>query len=373
MWQPWHHLHGMQRSTIRSGIAVMSWQERVTNHCSVANWLAYFQLDVPSVAMPQNVTLKTIQPDGRSTDEISAVQRELHVNGSSNLPWDRVAFTIHPSHATNVLMNLGSWDEPKREVVRRVLHEARENFHRHPRPWYDEHPRCEFTEGRLHFAAHVRMGDRRANPYYNSEYFRLLENVMSTMSDEVVDKGLPEPVFHVFSEAEKPCPSGQPAVFDEFPTWVIGPDEVSECLAAPTTDDCPQKRVAQNLSASACKPTREGVFHVADKNIVLHVGEDVLNALSCMIQADGLLMGCSTFGQVAGILSKGISMFSKKCLGKKTPLQYGVTPPLAVAERGYLWVPVEGSWRDPVLSASSAFRAALDTLLSQRGLETGKY
>lgn len=146
-----------------------------------------------------------------------------------------------------------------------------------------------------------------------------------------------------------------------------------ECLGATVGDDCPQVRGAQNVSVVACNPNREGVFHVLEKNIVLHVGEDVLNALSCMIQADGLLMGCSTFGQLAGILSKGISMFSKQCLGSKTPVQYGGTPPLAVAERGHLWVPIEGSWRNPYLSAVSAFRGALDTLLSQRGLETGNH
>lgn len=73
------------------------------------------------------------------------------------------------------------------------------------------------------------MGDRRTNPpAYGSRYFHMLENVMSTISDEVVGKGLPEPTFHVFSETEEPCPSGQPAVFHEFPTWFFGADEV--CL-----------------------------------------------------------------------------------------------------------------------------------------------
>lgn len=31
------------------------------DHCSVANWNSYFQFDVPSVVMPQNVTLKNVQ------------------------------------------------------------------------------------------------------------------------------------------------------------------------------------------------------------------------------------------------------------------------------------------------------------------------
>lgn len=92
---------------------------------------------------------------------------------------------------------------------------------------------------------------------------------------------------------------------------------------------------------------------MVDKNILLHVGADVQNDLSCMTQADGVVMGCSTFGQVAGILSKGISMFSLNCGGTVTPDQYKSIPPLAVAEMGRLWVPVAGSWRDPVLDYCS--------------------
>lgn len=99
---------------------------------------------------------------------------------------------------------------------------------------------------------------------------------------------------------------------------------------------------------------------------MLHVGPDVRNALSCMIQADGVLMGCSTFGQVAGLMTKGISMFSMQCGGASTPDQYKTIPPLAVAERGHLWVPIAGSWRDPVLASASLFRGALETFLSER-------
>lgn len=35
-----------------------------------------------------------------------------------------------------------------------------------------------------------------------------------------------------------------------------------------------------------------------DKNLFLHVSDSAENSMSCMIKADGLLMGCSTFGQV---------------------------------------------------------------------------
>ena len=139
--------------------------------------------------------------------------------------------------------------------------------------------------------------------------------------------------------------------------------QIPACLAAPTPTDCPEKR-----AGSFCSPARDGVFNVVGKNIVLHVGPDVQNALSCMIQADGVLMGCSTFGQVAGLFTKGIKMFSMQCGGASTPDQYKSIPPLAVAEKGHLWVPIAGSWRDPVMASPTLFRGALDHLLEERGL-----
>ena len=123
--------------------------------------------------------------------------------------------------------------------------------------------------------------------------------------------------------------------------------------------DCPEQR-----AGSFCSPNRSGVFRVAERPIVLHVGPDVRNAMTCMIQADAVMMGCSTFGQVAGLLTKGISLFSTGCAGDRTPYQYRTVPPLAVAERGYLWVPIAGSWRDPVLSWPEIMSGALDELIA---------
>ena len=134
--------------------------------------------------------------------------------------------------------------------------------------------------------------------------------------------------------------------------------QLSECLEAKIPDDCPEKRAGK-----FCSPQRTGVFNVLRRPITLHVGPDVQNAMSCMIQADGLLMGCSTFGHVAGLLTKGISFFSMHCSGEKTPAQYKTIPPLAIAERGHLWVPVAGSWRDPILKSTEPLSAALDTLI----------
>lgn len=123
--------------------------------------------------------------------------------------------------------------------------------------------------------------------------------------------------------------------------------------------------LASQLPGCSSAEARNGMFQVVDKPIMLHLGHDVENAMSCMIQADGILMGCSTFGQIAGLQSRGISMFSTQCGGDGTPQQYRMIPPLAVAERGRLWVPVLGSWYDPVLNATNVLSAALDTLLMQ--------
>lgn len=100
---------------------------------------------------------------------------------------------------------------------------------------------------------------------------------------------------------------------------------------------------------------------------MLHVGESMQNAMSCMIQAGAMFLGCSTFGQVAGLLTKGIKFFSMSCEGNYTPTQYKTTPLMAIAEGGYLWVPVAGSWRDPVLESTELLRSALHELITTRG------
>eukprot|EP00903_Cladosiphon_okamuranus_P019481 g17914.t1 len=339
--------------------SMTSWQMQ---RCSVVDWLSYFQFNVPSVALPEGAKLKYVdEPRLRSADGISSLVEGLQNEGLSDAPWDRLVFTFDPMYASQILLSTGSWDEGKRQTVRKVLQQARTNFHRHPRPWYDEDPKCAFDQGRLNFALHVRLGDRRGFQEGNGEYFQLLEHIMDTIAVEVVQRGLQVPLFHVFSETLVPCPPEETGLFDEFPRWPVVVDKIQECFAAPTPEDCPEKRAGQ-----FCSPTRDGVFKVVGKNIMLHVGPDVRNALSCMIHADGVLMGCSTFGQVAGLFSNGISMFSTGCDGAKTPVQYKSIPPLAVAERGHMWVPIAGSWRDPVLTSTGLFREALDNLLSER-------
>lgn len=100
---------------------------------------------------------------------------------------------------------------------------------------------------------------------------------------------------------------------------------------------------------------------------MLHLGRNVVNTMSCMVHGDGLLMGCSTFGQVAGILSEGISFFSMQCGGYLTPSQYQLIPPMAIAERGRMWVPIDGSWRDPILWSEDLLVGALRELARSKG------
>jgi len=47
-----------------------------------------------------------------------------------------------------------------------------------------------------------------------------------------------------------------------------------------------------------------------------------------MVNADAILMGCSSFGQVAGILSEGIKFFSVGCVGSQTGPQLRMGAPL---------------------------------------------
>lgn len=61
---------------------------------------------------------------------------ELWNTGFQNAPYTTVLFTFHPNFASDYLIAVGNWNEAKRWAIRTVLHRARENFHRHPRPWW---------------------------------------------------------------------------------------------------------------------------------------------------------------------------------------------------------------------------------------------
>lgn len=70
------------------------------------------------------------------------------------------------------------------------------------------------------------MGDRREFQDGTLYYFQLLDLFMSTVSQEVVAKGLAPPLFHVFSETLIPCPPEETGLFEEFPTWPVELDQV---------------------------------------------------------------------------------------------------------------------------------------------------
>lgn len=71
-----------------------------------------------------------------SLDVVRVIVRELEATGIAKAPYDRVMFTFHPSYASQHLLAIGNWDETRRQSVRTILQQARQNFHRHPRPWW---------------------------------------------------------------------------------------------------------------------------------------------------------------------------------------------------------------------------------------------
>lgn len=137
--------------------------------------------------------------------------------------------------------------------------------------------------------------------------------------------------------------------------------QIRACIDAKAPDDCPEKHAGGDF----CYPKRSGVFHVRGAPIVLNLGADVVNTLGCMIKADGIIMGCSAFAEAAGILSKNMKLFSVGCGGPMTWEQNQMAPPLAIAERGEMWVPIAGSWRNPVLKSSHIFRRVLKQYLAE--------
>lgn len=59
--------------------------------------------------------------------------------------------------------------------------------------------------------------------------------------------------------------------------WLV---KIEPCLTATRPPDCPEKRAG----ASNCNADRSGIFKVQDMPLVLHVGDNVHECLSCMIQ-----------------------------------------------------------------------------------------
>lgn len=83
-----------------------------------------------------------------------------------------------------------------------------------------------YDSRRLHFAVHVRLGDRSEFARRNPGHVERLEGVMATISQQVELKGLAPPLFHVFTETRLSCPSKQTGLFNEFPEWRVAADQV---------------------------------------------------------------------------------------------------------------------------------------------------
>lgn len=83
------------------------------------------------------VLAETVQIGLSSSKEaLESTKLELQKASSVGRPLDRVVLTVHPSFASQHLQSLGSWDKVKRQTVRGILDQARQNFHMHPRPWW---------------------------------------------------------------------------------------------------------------------------------------------------------------------------------------------------------------------------------------------
>lgn len=71
-----------------------------------------------------------------SAEAIERVALAMKNGGLVNQRWDYIIFAFDMSFASQHLSSLGGWDEARRQTVRKVLAEARNNVHVHPRPWW---------------------------------------------------------------------------------------------------------------------------------------------------------------------------------------------------------------------------------------------
>ena len=74
----------------------------------------------------------------------------------------------------------------------------------------------------------MRLGDVLPPFEILSKYLSAVEELMDTVTEVVKEKALEPPLFHIFSETIKPCPSLETNSFDEFPTWAIESHQVKK-------------------------------------------------------------------------------------------------------------------------------------------------
>ncbi|CAN0186399.1 unnamed protein product [Scytosiphon promiscuus] len=341
--------------------------------CAEVNWMEYFNISHHTATLPDDGGRRksiNVQPLSKLKN---ATERFMDKGGFDHPPWVHWILRAGSSAASQYFTMPDTWNAAKLHIVRDLLKQLRTSFGwRHPHPSSPGEDQCSFRSSQVNVAMHVRLGDRDGHQtrrgsrhdktHIHDDYYDRLEEFMSKVTAVFTRQGEAPPVFHIFSETAEPCPSSETAAFDEFLRWPVEPTQIEPCVAAPTPDQCQEKEDG----APSCLPDRSGVFLVQGRPLYLHVGLDVENAMSCMIQADALLMGCSTFGQVAGLFSEGVKFFSIGCQGWVTAPHYKMMPPMAVAEQGSMWVPMTGSWRNPAIYSERILEVAVSQLLFEK-------
>ncbi|CAN0175538.1 unnamed protein product [Scytosiphon promiscuus] len=340
--------------------------------CAQVDWMGYFNLSDHMAPLPNDdgttMTMK-VRPLEALKNETESF---LAKGGFDDPPWVHWILRAGINEGSTYFTMPDTWNAEKLHAVRELLARLRTSFRwQHPRPSSQGGDACGFGPSRTNIAIHLRLGDRDGHQVHadsapdmtsiHDDYYDKLEEFMDRVSAAAVRQGEAPPVFHIFSETAEPCPTAETAAFDEFLRWPVEANQIEPCVAATTPDQCWEKK----HGAPSCLPDRSGVFLVQGRPLYLHVGLDVENAMSCMIQADALLMGCSTFGQVAGLFSEGVKFFSIGCQGWLTGPHYKMMPPMAVAEQGNMWVPVTGSWRNPAIYSERILEDALSQLFDK--------
>ena len=77
----------------------------------------------------------TEQVGARSLDTMERAVSSMNGGEFKNEGWDRVMFKYDLSFASRHLLAIGNWDEDRRQRVRTIIGQARQNFHLHPRQW----------------------------------------------------------------------------------------------------------------------------------------------------------------------------------------------------------------------------------------------
>ena len=75
------------------------------------------------------------QVSSNSVDSIKFARLAIKENELTDQGWDRVLFQYDLSFVGRYFAAIGNWNEDRRQRVRRIIGQARQNFHLSPRPW----------------------------------------------------------------------------------------------------------------------------------------------------------------------------------------------------------------------------------------------